>query len=292
MSGNTAGFSGGGIYVVKNTVRLFNATITDNQADANLDGVGAGGGVYVEVGATLSFQNSIIARNVDSHKFGMFWLPSDGDCKGTVNSAGNNIIYNYDTLRCTVVGTVILADPKLGPLQGNAGPSPTHALLSGSPAIDAANATGCRDNFGAVLITDQRGVTRPSGGGCDIGAYESSPVLDVDASRPATKYDPPTDALLVLRYMFGVTGPLLTSGALGGTSTRTDPAAIKAYLDGMRLALDIDGDGTVDALTDGLLIMRYILGLRGQALIVNAVAPYAARKTAPEIEQVILALMP
>ena len=51
--------------------------------------------------------------------------------------------------------------------------------------------------------------------------------LDVDASISSTKYDALTDGLLVLRYLFGLTGTSLTTGALGGTATRTDPAAIK-----------------------------------------------------------------
>ena len=55
-------------------------------------------------------------------------------------------------------------DPRLGPLQDNGGPTPTHALLLGSPAIDASS---------ACPATDQRGVTRPQGAGCDIGAFEA-----------------------------------------------------------------------------------------------------------------------
>jgi len=49
--------------------------------------------------------------------------------------------------------------------------------------------------------------------------------------------------------------------------------------------LDIDGDGNPDPLTDGLLVLRYLFGLRGDALISNAVATDAPRKTAPQIEQ-------
>ena len=56
-------------------------------------------------------------------------------------------------------------DPRLGPLQDNGGPAKTHAILSGSPAIDAAANATCPS-------TDQRGTSRPKGAACDIGAYE------------------------------------------------------------------------------------------------------------------------
>jgi hypothetical protein len=66
-------------------------------------------------------------------------------------------------------------DPKLGPLQNNGGPTQTQALLPGSPAIDAGNPSGCTDNKGNLLKTDQRGAPRPGKedtSGCDMGAYE------------------------------------------------------------------------------------------------------------------------
>ena len=116
--------------------------------------------------------------------------------------------------------------------------------------------------------------------------------LDVDASGPNTEYDALTDGLLIVRYMFGLTGQALTANTLGATATRTDPAAITAYLDGIRTTLDIDGNGSLDALTDGLLIVRYLFGLRGSQLISNTVGPNATRSTAAQVETYIQSLMP
>jgi hypothetical protein len=80
---------------------------------------------------------------------------------------------------CNIVGdatgNLLGVDPLLGPLQNNGGPTLTHALLGGSPAIAAGNPGGCRDQNGNLLTTDQRGFARPAAGSpfCDIGAYEA-----------------------------------------------------------------------------------------------------------------------
>ena len=117
--------------------------------------------------------------------------------------------------------------------------------------------------------------------------------LDVDASITESKYDALTDGLLVIRYLFGLTGSGLVNNALGTTATRIDPADIKAYLDGIKPLLDVDGNGTPDALTDGLLIIRYLFGLSGDALIAGAVdLPLATRKTPGDVAAYIQALMP
>ena len=76
---------------------------------------------------------------------------------------------------CTVNGGgFTVADPQLGPLQNNGGPTQTHALLAGSSAIDAGNPSGCRDQFGALLQKDQRGLVRTVGSLAAISAPLSS----------------------------------------------------------------------------------------------------------------------
>jgi len=118
------------------------------------------------------------------------------------------------------------------------------------------------------------------------------PDLDVDASAAPTRYDALTDGMLVYRYLSGLTGTSLTGHATGATATRTDPLVVAARLDDLWDSLDIDGNGTPDAMTDGLLLVRYLLGLRGQALIAGAVAPDAVRSTAAAIELHIQSLLP
>jgi uncharacterized protein DUF1566 len=117
-------------------------------------------------------------------------------------------------------------------------------------------------------------------------------LLDVDASSSATKYDALTDGLILVRYMSGLVGSAMIDGALGGTASRVDPVAIKAYLDAIGAMLDVDGNGSTEVLNDGLLIIRYLFGLRGDALITGAIGPGATRVTPTEIEDFIRLLMP
>ena len=88
------------------------------------------------------------------------WSSGEG-CEGTITDGGHNISFPG----ATCPGTV--ADPKLGPLQNNGGPTVTEAIAAGSPAVDAVPASGA-----GCEPTDQRGVLRPAGAACDSGAFE------------------------------------------------------------------------------------------------------------------------
>ncbi|MET0501825.1 MAG: VCBS repeat-containing protein [Candidatus Binatia bacterium] len=113
------------------------------------------------MGGIFNFQNTIFAGNLES------------ECAGTITSEGNNLMRDISA-GCTVNGGgVTFAMPQLGPLQNNDGPTQTHRPLAGSPAIDGGNASGCKDNLGAMLAKDQRGFRRTVGSRCDIGAVEA-----------------------------------------------------------------------------------------------------------------------
>ena len=164
VSGNSAA-QGGGIYNEDGITNLFNVTITNNQADDKSGGQGVGGGIFNSNNGTFNFQNSILAGNFETLDF----VLTPGECDGTINSIGSNLMTMAD---CTVSGSApIIGNPNIGPLKNNGGPTQTHALLAGSPAIDAGNTGGCRDEFGVLLTTDQRGFNRPALG-CDLGAFE------------------------------------------------------------------------------------------------------------------------
>jgi hypothetical protein len=115
--------------------------------------------------------------------------------------------------------------------------------------------------------------------------------LDIDGNGAA---DALTDGILIIRYLFDFRGNPLIDGAVAPNATRTTAADIEAYLaDGVTLLLlDIDGNGAADALTDGILIIRYLFDFRGNPLIDGAVAPNATRDTAVDIEAFMGGLIP
>lgn len=142
---NTAEFSGGAIYIHDNTASLTNVTLLENEASSN------GGGVFIYNSGSLNFTNTIISNSI-----------SASDCyndSGTINTNLSNLVGD-GTCDADFSG-----DPALGPLANNGGPTLTFALLDNSIAINSGDLSACPE-------TDQRGVTRPQGLGCDIGAYE------------------------------------------------------------------------------------------------------------------------
>jgi hypothetical protein len=101
-----------------------------------------------------------------------------------------------------------------------------------------------------------------------------------------------TDGLLVIRHLFGFTGDALTSGALSTNALVTQSAAITERINGLGLALDIDGNGKAEALTDGLLVIRRLFGFEGAALVSGALATDATRTDAAVIARYIDGLAP
>jgi CSLREA domain-containing protein len=166
LSGNSAGLSGGGIDNDEGKATLNNVTVTGNTADANADGSGSGGGVAGGI-----VRNTIMAGNSD----GSPGMGSQSPDCGGITSQGYNLIGNTTGCTFTVgAGDLLGANPLLGPLADNGGPTFTHALLKGSPAIDGAGP--------GAAAADQRGVPRSS----DIGAYEFATCGKVVVNRVGT----------------------------------------------------------------------------------------------------------
>lgn len=470
ISANVAGENGGGIYN-EGTTNAFHATIVGNVAGASGNSAATGGGV--QNNKTFAVWNSLFdqnhQRNTTSQNAGM---PVDSHDYNAFLSGG----WSYNG---PPGSNVTSGNSLLGPLKNNGGATSTHALLSGSVALDRIPPNLCRDHLAAAPTPDQRGVQRPVNSLCDIGAFEgvhptplfnanlirngdaesgggtqtgvfigipdwvwvlgeptvirynapgypnatfdtvpairgynffggghqslsiTKQLIDVTAAAAGidagrTKYrlagdfggyltdndsaqlraifrnaagaiisepvdigshnaafranktglfpasatgilpagtrtielnqrflratgasndgysdnlslvltrpsldvddngtsDALSDGLLMLRYLFGLRGDSLIAGAIGDGAKRTAAIDIVQYLDLMRAELDVDRNAATDALTDGLLLLRYLFGLRGPTLIADAVGTGATRQTASDIESYIATLLP
>jgi hypothetical protein len=114
-------------------------------------------------------------------------------------------------------------------------------------------------------------------------------VIDIDGDE---QVDALTDGLLLLRYLFGFRDAVLVAGAVDvANCTRCAADTIEAYIASILTQLDIDLDGQVEPLTDGLLVLRYVFGFRDAVLINGAVDTVnCTRCTADEIEAYIQSL--
>lgn len=190
LSGNVANSisaGGGGISVsTSGSLDLTNATLAGNVAAS-----GDGGAVSVASLGAVTTVNTIFADSVDDM---MLAIP---DVEGAFTSFGSNIIENTGT--AMGFGGDTIADPQLGILQNNGGPTPTHLPAMGSPVLGAGN-------VGFAPEDGQRLVPRPVGGMVDIGAVQTDPnVFFVN-----TTSDTPDDVL----------GNGMAADAMGNTSLR------------------------------------------------------------------------
>ena len=218
VSGNGSGGVGGGI-VNGGTLTLTNNTVSGNTAG------GVGGGIF-NSGGTVTLHNTIVAGNfqgagaaandivgntVDSSS--SFNLIGTGGSGGLTNGVNNNLVG--------------VADARLAPLANNGGPTQTHALLAGSPALDAGNNAAVTNPpfSGVAPFTDQRGtgfsriVDGPDADTTDtvdIGAFEAQVSVE-DITDKATNED------TQLQFTFNVGGAASITGV---TATSSNTALV------------------------------------------------------------------
>ncbi|MGI6253857.1 MAG: right-handed parallel beta-helix repeat-containing protein [Aminivibrio sp.] len=171
---NAAGL-GGGMLIGIASLEMTNCTFWKNEVTED------GGGMYIqEANSNPTLTNCTFSKNTATNGNGMFIVADNKNSTvtntifwGTDSAAGQVVDLSTNlTITCSVTDLSgqgnTNADPELGPLADNGGPTKTHALSEGSSAIDSGTSTGAPD-------TDQRGVPRPQGVGVDMGAYERVP---------------------------------------------------------------------------------------------------------------------
>ncbi len=205
----------------------------------------------------------------------------------------------------TAVGTVgfspmqglsVSCGEAVSPLGSNCDPAPppgTAMTLSGATASSANIAlVGWQGACSGTV--DTCNVTMPATGSLVVKAYYALKAdlplkLDIDANGTV---DAATDGQIVRRFMTRIHDSALTQGVTGVAAQRTDPTAIEDRLIVMTPLLDIDLDGRADPNTDGLLLLRYLLGFRGNALVDGALGQGAKRVAAIDVAAYLQSLMP
>ena len=233
---------------------------TGNNADADDDGDGVSDADdALPLDPTNDSDSDGVANNVDS-----FPLDStettDSDFDGVGDNSDvypNNNLYAFDS-------------------DGDGMPDAWESLYGLDPN-DPSDTTSDQDNDGVTALDEFLAGTIPSGS------------IDLDGNG---KYDALTDGLLLLRGMFGLTGDALIAGAIASDAVYTSSVDIEARIQVLGSLADIDGNGSVDALTDGLLALRYLFGLEGDTLMHGVVASDATRTSPAEIEAHLATLMP
>jgi hypothetical protein len=153
LAGNSVSQGEGGGIDNRGTLRVSNSTLADNSA-------GTGGGINDGSGGSATLNNTIVAENT-----------SGGDLAGGGFSGAYDLIGDGSDLASFT--SSLVGDPLLAPLGDYGGPTPTRALLPGSPAIHAGSNALAVDAAGNPLATDQRGQPRLTDGAVDLGAYAS-----------------------------------------------------------------------------------------------------------------------
>jgi hypothetical protein len=195
VADNTEGFDevGGGSGIANMaTVTLLNSTVSGNAGDC---AIANGGNMIVTSSTVSSDEDSSGSVICNSETLTLASSVVDGRCDGSnITSNGYNIESPGNTCGFDPGGTdqvnVSADDLNLGPLSFNGGPNWTHALLTGSVAIDVIPVEDCVDADGEALLTDQRGQPRPETGGtmCDVGSVESEQFCKTFTNQEAACY--------------------------------------------------------------------------------------------------------
>jgi len=193
--GNVAGTRGGGLQVDSGSVSVEFSTFSHNQANDPMS-ASAGGAIQAS-GGSISVVRSILANSIRNTGPGQ---DCDQLSPGTVGLT-NSLVENNSDCTGSITST---ADPGLGALANNGGPTFTMAITSASPAYNAALSCGS-------ATTDQRGVARPQGAACDLGAFELEAVVNPEPTFADVPENYWAFSFIERLYSAGITGGCATN---------------------------------------------------------------------------------
>jgi hypothetical protein len=240
LSGNTAGYYGGGVSAFASDLTLVNSTLSGNSAST-------GGGVSTRGPSDLTLERTLVSGNTAVSGAEMYIDEGSSVTADSFNLFGHDTtsgVVGFDPGASDIVPTQALNAILDSSLAFNGGPTQTHALVPGSPALDAVTAGSCP-------ATDQRGFVRPSGVGCDVGAVESG------ASPPPVVSSPMS--FVVLPETFSTTTD--PTGCPGGFAGKFSFQAQLTNLDGSLALLALKE--AVVSLSNGNLLQTADGGLGG-----------------------------
>jgi outer membrane protein assembly factor BamB len=299
VSGNTVvvgafyddagGSNAGAAHVFDASTGTWLYTLT-NPAQAAEDRFGsdvAVSGSTIVVGATRNdtgASNAGAAYVFDASTGNLRWTlnnptPVSGDSFGASVAVSGDLVvvgaYN-DNTGYSDAGAAYLFDASAGNL--------LYTLQNPTPAADDhfGWSVAISGNVTAIGTPGDDGVIVDGGAAYLFSSNATSRGLDVDGNGAA---DALTDGILMLRFLFSSEGQWSYTDALGTGATRTTRESLKGFLDARRPStLDVDGNGTADALTDGILILRYLFAPTGEWTFSDAVGTGATRSTRAEIK--------
>uniref|UniRef100_UPI00404818C8 immunoglobulin-like domain-containing protein n=1 Tax=Yoonia sp. TaxID=2212373 RepID=UPI00404818C8 len=249
----------------------------------------SGSGVSISSSGVVTLDSAADYETATSHSFTITATDSDSNAANTGTLTVAVVDADENAPVITLVGNAMIMHP-LGLIYTDAGATASDDVDGNIEVATSGNVDvtlpgvyiitySATDSAGNQAIELERIVT----------VSDITYSLDLDGNG---QYDALTDGLLLLRGMFGLDGSALVTGTIAPDAAYTESVDIESRIATLGDLADIDGNGEIDALTDGLLTLRYLFGLQGDTLINGVVAGDATRKTAEEIEAHLETLMP